>query len=116
MMSGRRRLIFWGAAGACVDITTLVYPDLGGASSRARRLIRPTLLSLLHFAPTPLIFRHAFHWNDHRKLQRHPKRVVFPEGIEPRVLQAARANSQALRLGAPILLGDRAKVKEMAPI
>ncbi len=47
------------------------------------------------------------------KLQRHPKRVVFPEGTEPRVLQAAR-QFQALRLGAPILLGDRAKVKEIA--
>jgi phosphate acetyltransferase len=47
------------------------------------------------------------------KLQRHPKRVVFPEGAEPRVLQAAR-QFQALRLGAPILLGDRAKVKEIA--
>ena len=47
------------------------------------------------------------------KLQRHPKRIVFPEGEEPRVLQAAR-QFQALRLGAPILLGDKAKVKAAA--
>jgi phosphate acetyltransferase len=47
------------------------------------------------------------------KLQRHPKRVVFPEGAEPRILQAAR-QFQALRLGAPIVLGDQAKVKEVA--
>ena len=47
------------------------------------------------------------------KLQRHPKRVVFPEGEEPRVLQAAR-QFFALRLGVPILLGDPAKVKETA--
>jgi phosphate acetyltransferase len=47
------------------------------------------------------------------KLQRHPKRIVFPEGAEPRVLQAARQFS-ALRLGAPILLGDRPKIKEAA--
>ena len=47
------------------------------------------------------------------KLQRHPKRVVFPEGTEPRVLQAAR-QFHSLRLGAPILLGDRTKVKELA--
>ena len=47
------------------------------------------------------------------KLQRHPKRVVFPEGTEPRVLQAAR-QFYSLRLGAPILLGDRTKVKELA--
>jgi phosphate acetyltransferase len=47
------------------------------------------------------------------KLQRHPKRVVFPEGTEPRVLQAAR-QFHSLRLGAPILLGDRTQVKEVA--
>lgn len=47
------------------------------------------------------------------KLQRHPKRIVFPEGDEPRVVQAAR-QFHALRLGAPILLGDRAKVKRAA--
>jgi phosphate acetyltransferase len=47
------------------------------------------------------------------KLQRHPKRIVFPEGAEPRILQAAR-QFHALRLGAPILLGNHAKVKETA--
>ncbi len=47
------------------------------------------------------------------KLQRHPRRIVFPEGAEPRVLQAAR-QFYSLRLGAPILLGDRAKVRTMA--
>src|SRR5580698_8436281 len=47
------------------------------------------------------------------KLQRHPKRVVFPEGTEPRVLQAAR-QFHSLRLGVPILLGDRTKIKEAA--
>ena len=47
------------------------------------------------------------------KMQRHPKRVVFPEGEEPRVLQAAR-QFQALRLGVPILLGEIDKVKAAA--
>src|ERR1041385_7380773 len=47
------------------------------------------------------------------KLQRHPKRIVFPEGTEPRVLQAAR-QFYSLRLGVPILLGDRTTVKEAA--
>lgn len=47
------------------------------------------------------------------KLQRHPKRIVFPEGTEPRVLQAARQFS-SLRLGVPILLGDRTKIKAIA--
>ena len=47
------------------------------------------------------------------KLQRHPKRIVFPEGNEPRVLQAAR-QFFSLRMGVPILLGDRTKIKEAA--
>ncbi|MCU0787587.1 MAG: phosphate acyltransferase [Verrucomicrobia bacterium] len=47
------------------------------------------------------------------KLQRHPKRIVFPEGTEPRVLQAAR-QFYSLRLGVPILLGDRRVIKERA--
>src|SRR5512142_2276566 len=47
------------------------------------------------------------------KLQRHPKRIVFPEGLEPRVLQAAR-QFYSLRLGAPILLGDRTRIKDLA--
>jgi len=47
------------------------------------------------------------------KLQRHPKRIVFPEGAEPRVLQAAR-EFHSLRLGAAILLGDRAKIQATA--
>jgi phosphate acetyltransferase len=44
------------------------------------------------------------------KLQRHPKRIVFAEGTEPRILQAAR-QFHSLRLGVPILLGDRNKIK-----
>src|SRR5213594_1823026 len=47
------------------------------------------------------------------KLQRHPKRIVFPEGTEPRILQAAR-QFYSLRLGAPILLGDRPTIKAAA--
>ncbi len=47
------------------------------------------------------------------KLQRHPKRIVFPEGNEPRVIQAAR-QFYSLRLGVPILLGDRTRIKEAA--
>jgi phosphate acetyltransferase len=47
------------------------------------------------------------------KLQRHPKRIVFPEGTEPRVLQAAR-QFFSLRLGVPILLGDRTQIKNAA--
>lgn len=47
------------------------------------------------------------------KLQRHPKRIVFPEGDEPRVIRAAR-QFHALRLGAPILLGDPDRIRAVA--
>ena len=47
------------------------------------------------------------------KLQRHPKRIVFPEGEDSRILQAAR-QFHALRLGVPILLGDSEKIKKTA--
>jgi len=47
------------------------------------------------------------------KMQWHPKRVVFPEGEEPRILQAAR-QFQALRLGAPIVLGEPARIRAVA--
>jgi phosphate acetyltransferase len=47
------------------------------------------------------------------RLRRHPKRIVFPEGSDPRILQAARqfASNQ---LGVPVLLGDRKTIKENA--
>jgi phosphate acetyltransferase len=47
------------------------------------------------------------------RLTRHPKRVVFPEGADPRILQAARQFATR-KLGVPILLGDRALIKENA--
>ena len=48
-----------------------------------------------------------------QKLKRHPKRVVFPEGTEPRVLRAA-ARYRKLGLGAPVLLGQREEVERCA--
>lgn len=47
------------------------------------------------------------------KLQRHPKRVVFAEGADTRILQAARTFATK-RLGVPILLGDRSEIKARA--
>ena len=47
------------------------------------------------------------------RLKRHPKRVVFPEGSDPRILQAARKFATR-ELGIPILVGDRAKIKSNA--
>lgn len=47
------------------------------------------------------------------KLQRHPKRIVFPEGSDARILQAAR-QWVTRRLGVPVLLGDRTIIKRNA--
>ena len=47
------------------------------------------------------------------RLKRHPKRVVFPEGSDPRILQAARKFA-ARGLGIPILLGERRTIKSNA--
>lgn len=44
------------------------------------------------------------------RLQNHPKRVVFPEGADARVIQAARQFATR-RLGVPILVGDRSRIK-----
>src|SRR4029453_17347448 len=45
-----------------------------------------------------------------QKLKRHPKRIVFPEGTEPRVLRAA-ARFGKLQVGAPIALGPKEEVE-----
>lgn len=47
------------------------------------------------------------------KLQRHPKRIVFPEGSDPRIIQAARQLATR-RCGIPVLLGDRMEIKDRA--
>lgn len=47
------------------------------------------------------------------RLQNHPKRVVFPEGSDPRIIQAARQFATR-GLGVPILLGDRSEIKTRA--
>lgn len=47
------------------------------------------------------------------KVARHPKRIVFPEGSDPRIIQAARLFASQ-QLGVPILVGDRALIKSNA--
>lgn len=47
------------------------------------------------------------------KLKRHPKRIVFTEGADPRVLEAA-ARYVKLQLGAPILLGKKEAILQAA--
>jgi phosphate acetyltransferase len=44
------------------------------------------------------------------KLRNHPKRIVFPEGTEPRVIAAA-AEFVQLRLGIAVLLGNKEEVE-----
>jgi phosphate acetyltransferase len=51
--------------------------------------------------------------NVYERLRRSPKRVVFPEGTEPRVQRAA-ARFVKLGLGTPILLGPRGAINEVA--
>lgn len=47
------------------------------------------------------------------KLQRHPKRIIFPEGDDPRILLAAEQYVRR-KLGTAVLLGDRAKIEAVA--
>ena len=47
------------------------------------------------------------------RLQKHPKRVVFPEGSDVRIIQAARQFATR-KLGVPILVGDRTRIKAVA--
>lgn len=47
-------------------------------------------------------------------LKRHPKRIVFPEGDDPVVMKAAEEFAR-LKLGAPILLGNREVIRAKAP-
>src|SRR5262245_59098066 len=48
-----------------------------------------------------------------QKLKRHPKRIVFPDATEPRVLRAA-ARFVKLQLGAPVVLGRKDEVEKVA--
>lgn len=48
-----------------------------------------------------------------RRLRRHPKRIVFPEGENVRAIQAGRLFYE-LGLGVPILIGRRAAIEELA--
>lgn len=47
------------------------------------------------------------------RLQKDPKRIVFPEGRDPRIIQAAR-QVITRQCGVPVLLGDRAEIKKSA--
>ncbi len=47
------------------------------------------------------------------KLKRHPKRIVFPDGDDPRVIRAARLFYER-DLGVPILLGKRDEIERVA--
>lgn len=48
-----------------------------------------------------------------RTLKTHPKRIVFPDGEDERVLRVA-ARMVSMEIGVPILLGNKAKIEAMA--
>lgn len=47
------------------------------------------------------------------KLKRHPKRIVFPDGEDARVVRTA-ARMVAMEIGVPILLGNKQRIEQMA--
>lgn len=47
------------------------------------------------------------------KLKRHPKRIVFPDGDDPRVVKAAQEFYDR-QIGVPVLLGKRAVIEKVA--
>lgn len=47
------------------------------------------------------------------KLKRHPKRIVFPDGDDPRVVRAAQEFYQR-EIGVPVLLGKRSVIEKVA--
>ncbi len=47
------------------------------------------------------------------KLRRHPKRIVFPDGNDPRVIRAARMFNDR-ELGVAVLIGNRAEIGRIA--
>ena len=47
------------------------------------------------------------------KLRRHPKRIVFPDGNDPRVIRAARIFNDR-GLGVAILIGNRVEIEQIA--
>ncbi len=49
----------------------------------------------------------------YEKLRRHPKRIVFPEGEDPRVLKAA-SEFYNLKLGVCTVLGNKEKIRAVA--
>ena len=49
----------------------------------------------------------------YEKLKRHPKRIVFPEGDDPRVLRAAQVFYEQ-QLGVPVLIGKREVIERVA--
>ena len=49
----------------------------------------------------------------YEKLSRHPKRIVFPDGNDPRVIRAARMYNDR-RLGVAVLIGKRDEISEIA--
>jgi len=70
--------------------------------------MKPNLLQSGH-ARKPMSFIESVF----RRLRRHPKRIVFPEGENLRVIMAGRSFYE-LGMGVPILLGRKAVIADLA--
>lgn len=60
-----------------------------------------------------LVGKMSFLQSVYAKLRRHPKRIVFPDGNDPRVIRAARLFYDR-GLGVAVLIGKRAEIVEVA--
>lgn len=61
----------------------------------------------------PTLREMSFLQSVYAKLRRHPKRIVFPDGNDPRVIRAARMfNDQGL--GVAVLIGKRDEIQQLA--
>ena len=58
-------------------------------------------------------FEMSFLQSVYAKLRRHPKRIVFPDGNDPRVIRAARLFNDR-ELGVAILIGNRTEIESVA--
>ena len=70
--------------------------------------LAPNFATLPNSAPAMPFIESVF-----RRLRRHPKRIVFPEGENVRTILAGRRFYE-LGLGVPILLGRRAVIEDLA--
>ena len=78
-------------------------------SARGKNVLLVSGRILLQFGGYDMSFIHSVF----EKLKRHPKRIVFPDGDDARVLRAAQSFYER-DLGVPVLLGKRESIERAA--